>query len=71
MGMARLLVRRSMEKVKDNQGWVIVDGTHCCYCQLAEYACPKHGEIYICTSCGAKHGEPDIWLCKYCKNGGE
>jgi hypothetical protein len=31
-------------KVINSQGWVIVEGVHCCYCQLAEWACPKHGE---------------------------
>jgi len=30
--------------MKNEQGWVIVDGVHCCYCQLADYACPKHGD---------------------------
>ena len=33
-----------MDKHKNKQGWVIVDGVHCCYCQLAEYACPKHSK---------------------------
>lgn len=28
--------------LKNKQGWVIVDGVHCCYCQLADYACPTH-----------------------------
>ena len=31
-------------KVINSRGWVIVDGVHCCYCQLAEWACPLHGE---------------------------
>ena len=60
-----------MVTTKNEQGWVIVDGVHCCYCQLADYACPKHSEVFTCASCGAKHGEPDIYFCKYCKNGGE
>ena len=30
--------------MKNEQGWVIVDGVHCCYCQLAEWACPNHTE---------------------------
>ena len=32
-------------KYVNAHGWVLVDGTHCCYCQLAEYACPKHPDV--------------------------
>ena len=71
-----------MTTIKNEQGWVIVDGVHCCYCQLADYACPQHGKAYEsttritnegwqCTICGTHHNDPDEWRCKYCKNGGE
>ena len=61
-----------MTTVKNKQGWIIVDGVHCCYCQLAEYACPKHSdEVFNCTKCGADHYQADEWLCHYCRNGGE
>ncbi len=35
---------KHFKKHKNEQGWIIVDGVHCCYCQLAEYACPKHSK---------------------------
>lgn len=60
-----------MTTVKNEQGWIIVDGTHCCYCQLAEWACPTHSdEVFTCTNCGADH-QSDEWLCHFCRNGGE
>ena len=36
-----------MAREQNAQGWVIVDGVHCCYCQLAQEACPKHGEDVV------------------------
>jgi hypothetical protein len=37
-----------VEKKKTENGWVVVDGVHCCYCQLGQMedtACPKHDEV--------------------------
>ena len=27
--------------------------------------------VYVCNKCGRDHNDPNEWLCKYCKNGGE
>jgi len=62
-----------MVAVKNKQGWVIVDGVHCCYCQLAEYACPNHEDTKEAYRkiFNQPNIKPEEWLCKYCKNGGE